>query len=66
MLSRLLLKRNSLVRYVENADRYRIIAGENRCQAAKQAGLTELPCWERAPEQSQILLQQVVENWFLA
>ena len=51
------------VRYEAEADRYRIIAGENRFQAAKQAGLKELPCWERTPEQNQILLQQVVENW---
>ena len=51
------------MRYVEDADRYRIIAGENRYQAAKQAGLKELPCWERTPGQNQILLQQVVENW---
>ena len=51
------------VRYVADADRYRIIAGENRYHAAKQAGLKDLPCWERTPEQNQILLQQVVENW---
>ena len=35
-------------------------------QAAKQAGLKELPCWERTPEQNQILLEQVVENWIRA
>ena len=51
------------MRYVEDTDRFRIIAGENRYQAAKQAGLKELPCWERTPEQNQILLEQVVENW---
>ena len=54
------------VRYVSEVDRYRIIAGENRFQAAKQAGLKELPCWERTPEQNQILLEQVVENWIRA
>ena len=51
------------VRFVEEVDRYRIIAGECRFQAAKQAGLTEIPCWVRTPEQKQILLEQVVENW---
>lgn len=51
------------MRLVEGSDRYRIIAGECRYTAAKQAGLSELPCWVRTPEQKQILLEQVVENW---
>lgn len=51
------------VRFVEEVNRYRIIAGECRYQAAKQAGLAEIPCWVRTPEQKQILLEQVVENW---
>lgn len=51
------------VRYVEESDQYRIIAGECRFTAAKRAGLQEIPCWVRSPEKSRILLEQVVENW---
>lgn len=54
------------MRLVEHADgpkRYRIIAGECRYTAARQAGLTELPCWVRTPQQERVLLEQVVENW---
>ena len=51
------------VRLDAKTDRYRIIAGECRFQACKQAGLSEIPCWVRAPEQNEILLQQIVENW---
>ena len=32
------------VRYVESAGRYRIIAGQCRFTASKQAGLTEISC----------------------
>ncbi|KAA5538799.1 ParB/RepB/Spo0J family partition protein [Roseiconus nitratireducens] len=51
------------VREVPGADRYRIVAGECRYRAAKQAGLTEIPAWIRTPEQKKVLLEQVVENW---
>ena len=51
------------VRYVEDADRYRIIAGECRFTAAKRAGLSELPCWVQTPDEQEVLLHQVVENW---
>jgi len=51
------------VRYVEAGDRYRIIAGECRYRAAREAGLIEIPCWVRTPRDSEILLQQIVENW---
>ena len=51
------------VRLDTETDRYRIIAGECRFQACKQAGLNEIPCWVRSPEQNEILLQQIVENW---
>ena len=51
------------MRYVPAVDRYRIIAGECRYRAAREAGLTEIPCWVRTPRDSEILLQQIVENW---
>ncbi len=51
------------VRFVESENTYRIIAGECRFRAAREAGLTELPCWVRSPKQNEILLEQIVENW---
>ena len=51
------------MRYVADTDRYRIIAGECRFNAAKHAGLTEIPCWVRTPKENEILLAQIVENW---
>ena len=51
------------LRYVPSGDRYRIIAGECRFTASKQAGLTEIPAWVRTPEENQILMEQVIENW---
>lgn len=51
------------VRYIEESNRYRIVAGECRYTAAKQAGLIELPCWLKTPNENQVLVEQIVENW---
>lgn len=51
------------VRYIEAEDRYRIISGECRYTAARQAGMTELPCWVKTPKAEDVLLEQIVENW---
>lgn len=51
------------VRYVAESDCYRIIAGECRFTAARKAGLKEIPCWVKSPDQERILLEQIVENW---
>lgn len=51
------------IRFVEAVGKYRIIAGECRFTASKQAGLTEIPCWVRTPKENEILLEQVIENW---
>lgn len=51
------------VRFVEETNRYRIVAGECRYTAAKQAGLAEIPCWLKTPKDQQVLLEQIVENW---
>ena len=51
------------VRYVADTDRYRIIAGECRFTAAKNAYVKEVPCWVKDSKKEQILLEQIVENW---
>lgn len=51
------------VRYVEDTNRYRIVAGECRFTAAKRAAVAQLPCWVKTPKESEVLVQQIVENW---
>ncbi|MGH7938790.1 MAG: ParB/RepB/Spo0J family partition protein, partial [Chthoniobacterales bacterium] len=51
------------VRYLLKEDVYQIISGERRFLAAQRAGLTVIPCVIHAPEQRQVLVRQVVENW---
>ena len=51
------------VRFVPENGSYFIIAGERRYQAAKEIGLNELPCWVQRPEDRDILVHQIVENW---
>ena len=51
------------LRYVSEIDRYRIIAGECRFTASMKAGLTEIPAWVRTPEENEVLMEQVIENW---
>lgn len=51
------------VRLIEESGRYRIVAGECRYTAAKQAGLPDMPCWLKTPKDNEILVEQIVENW---
>ena len=51
------------VRFVADLNVYYIIAGERRYQAAKEIGMSELPCWVQRPEVKDILVHQIVENW---
>lgn len=51
------------VRYIEETNRYRIVAGECRYRAAQRAGLAAIPCWVKSPEKNEILVHQIVENW---
>jgi ParB family chromosome partitioning protein len=51
------------VRYVEETNHYRIVAGECRYTASKRAGIDSLPCWVKSPKENEILVHQIVENW---
>ena len=51
------------VRYIAADDVYQIISGERRYQATKLAGLPNIPCIVTNPEEREILVRQIVENW---
>jgi ParB family chromosome partitioning protein len=51
------------VRYIVAADIHEIISGQRRYEAAKLVGLTAIPCIVTNPEDKQILVRQIVENW---
>ena len=52
--------------YDQDRTIYRIITGERRYRAAREAELTEIPCWVQKPKENQILVHQIVENWLRA
>ena len=51
------------VRYIVAEDMHEIISGQRRFEASKLAGLTAIPCIVTNPEDREILVRQVVENW---
>ncbi len=51
------------VRRVPGSEIFQIISGERRYQAALAAGLAEIPCWIQEPEEQNVLVQQLIENW---
>jgi ParB family chromosome partitioning protein len=51
------------VRWEPTSRRYRIIDGERRFRAAKQAGLNDLPCMLCEGQGKEVLIDQIVQNW---
>jgi ParB family chromosome partitioning protein len=51
------------VRYIAEDDMYQIISGERRYQASKLAEQTSIPCIVSNPEEREIRVRQIVENW---
>lgn len=51
------------VRYIAADDMYQIISGERRYQASKLAEQTSIPCIVSNPEEREIRVRQIVENW---
>jgi len=47
---------------IEDADRYRIINGERRWRAARQAGLSEVPAVIRTVDDERLLTEALIEN----
>ena len=50
------------VEYIEKRDYFKIIYGERRYRAARQANLTALPCIVRSVDKEDRLAQQLIEN----
>lgn len=57
------IKQPLTVRWSREHERYMIIDGGRRFEAANRLKLDELPCWIQKGERSDILIDQVVHNW---
>ncbi len=51
-----------LVRYLPESDKFMIISGERRFQAARAAGLREVPCIEKDADDAEMLELALIEN----
>ena len=51
-----------IVSYDDSSEYYKIIAGERRYRAAKQVGLSNIPCIVRNEKDADILIMQLLEN----
>jgi ParB/RepB/Spo0J family partition protein len=58
------IKQPLRVRWDKERKCWRIVTGESRWRAAKQAGLKTVPCWpmEGEPDEMDMLADQIVEN----
>ncbi len=57
------IKQPLTVRWEEATQKYRVIDGGRRFQAAVQLGVVELPCWIQQTTGKELLIDQVVHNW---
>lgn len=57
------VKQPLTVRWDDDQQKYRVIDGGRRFQAAMQLGLEELPCWIQRTTGKELLIDQIVHNW---
>lgn len=57
------IKQPLTVRWDDEHQKYRVIDGGRRFQAASQLGVEELPCWIQRAEGKELLIDQIVHNW---
>lgn len=52
-----------VVRWADDAKRYRIVAGERRFRAATEIGIPTIPCWIQNRDDTATQLASLAENW---
>jgi ParB family chromosome partitioning protein len=57
------IKQPLTVRWDDVQQKYLVIDGGRRFQAAAQLGVAELPCWIQRTEGKELLIDQIVHNW---
>jgi len=57
------IKQPLTVRWDDVQQKYLVIDGGRRFQAALQLGVAELPCWIQRTEGKELLIDQIVHNW---
>lgn len=60
------IKQPLTVRWDAAEQRYRVIDGGRRYEAAKRLGLESVPCWVQRAEGRELVIDQVVHNWVRA
>lgn len=57
------VKQPLTVRWNPTAQKYMVIDGGRRHEAATQLKLEELPCWVQEGDRKEVLIDQIVHNW---
>lgn len=57
------IKQPMTVRWVASLERYMIVDGGRRFEAARRAGIAKLPCTIDKAEGKDVLIDQIVHNW---